>query len=53
MKLVLRMTFESYCNDLVNQGFVNVGKSNFLSKELDIDGGQRCTVRQRLPLREL
>lgn len=51
--VVHKLEFEEYRNDLVNQALVNVGKSNFLSKELGIDRGQRCTVGERPPLREL
>lgn len=47
------LSFEPHRNGLINQGFVNVGKGNFLSEELDIDGGQRLAVGQRPPLREL
>ena len=47
------LSFESYRNGLIDQGFVNVGKGNFLSKELDIDRGQRTAVWQGPPLREL
>ena len=47
------LSFEPYRNGLINQSFVNVGKGNFLPKELDIYGGQRLAVGQRLPLREL
>lgn len=52
-QLAMKCKFESYCNGLFNEGFVNVGKSNFLSKELDIERSQRCTDRPTLPLRKL
>lgn len=47
------VSFSSYLDDLINPGFIEIDKGNFLAKELDIDRCQRTAVGLRPPLREL
>lgn len=43
----------AYLNDLINNGFVNVGKCDFLSEEFHVHRGEGLAVRLSLPLRKL
>lgn len=42
-----------YLNNLIDDGFVNVGKCNFLSKEFHIHRGQGLAGRMSPPVRKL
>ena len=42
-----------YLNDLINNSFVDVGKCNFLSKELHVQRAQGLAGRISPPIRKL